>query len=406
LWFYFSPVVLNLLKLNYPLKLKMAETQTSETQFSQLLFGFNSIEIKTTLGLQEVKDISDYLKRRAAIEAEYAKKLTDLYKEKPGSGFFTKEPAILKEQTSLRTVLLSIQEKGLKAAEKHLEFANKINSEVCVGLENWCKTKEPERKKISIEGQKYLKNLADAKAVSSRAKAAFDASMKEAEVAQDQFEKAEKDEINQPDNKKLKPITQRVSAKFDQCKTKARSLDTSYRETIKKANDELEKFIKDNMPNVLNQFHKWEEDRWNILFNSTKNYVNLQENIPAALNDYVSELRTILNNSKIESDFKEFIEAASKESKEEKPLEYVPYAGKFSLETKEEQKPPSAEPKEEKKPEFSNLTAEEKLEQEKTQNVEDKSKSEEEVKKKAEAQRKADEIKANLFNTDQDLFKD
>lgn len=95
----------------------MAETQTSETQFSQLLvkkkfflyllnfkkknvqFGFNSIEIKTTLGLQEVKDISDYLKRRAAIEAEYAKKLTDLYKEKPGSGFFTKEPAILKEQT-------------------------------------------------------------------------------------------------------------------------------------------------------------------------------------------------------------------------------------------------------------------------------------------------------------------
>lgn len=80
--------------------------------------------------------------------------------------------------------------------------------------------------------------------------------------------------------------------------------------------------------------------------------------------------------------------------------------GKFSLETKEEQKPPSAEPKEEKKPEFSNLTAEEKLEQEKTQNVEDKSKSEEEAKKKAEAQRKADEIKANLFNTDQDLFKD
>ena len=48
-----------------------------------------------------VKDISDFLKKRATLEAEYAKNLAALCKGVPGSsgGLFSKGPAAVEKET-------------------------------------------------------------------------------------------------------------------------------------------------------------------------------------------------------------------------------------------------------------------------------------------------------------------
>jgi hypothetical protein len=75
--------------------------------------------------------------------------------------------------------------------------------------------------------------------------------MKDAELAKDQLVKAEKDEINMPDDKKLQQATRKASQKFHDCMEKAKSLDATYQTSVKKANETIQTFQTDHMPKVL-----------------------------------------------------------------------------------------------------------------------------------------------------------
>ena len=48
----------------------------------------------------------------------------------------------------LKAAFLSWQEEGAKIATHHLEFANKVNTDIVKPLESFLKTKEPERRKV------------------------------------------------------------------------------------------------------------------------------------------------------------------------------------------------------------------------------------------------------------------
>lgn len=50
----------------------------------------------------------------------------------------------------MKAGFLSWQEEGGKVAVHHLEFANKLNTDVVKPLEAFVKAKEPERKKVFI----------------------------------------------------------------------------------------------------------------------------------------------------------------------------------------------------------------------------------------------------------------
>lgn len=79
------------------------------------------------------------------------------------------------------------------------------------------------------------------------------------------------------------------------------------------------------IPTLNQQLQKWEEDRWNTLLGFTKTYSSLQEITPTSISDYVTELKNLVSASKIETDFKETLDQISKDVKEEKPLDFVPY---------------------------------------------------------------------------------
>lgn len=304
------------------------DEQTASIKWSEELLGaFPAMSSKTELGLQVVKDMLEFYRARAKIEDEYAKKLSALHKATPGTGFFTKDPAISKEYKTLRGALKDVLDKGVKASEAHQEFANKVNNDICKNLENWIKNKTNDRVKILTEAQKHVKAVADAKANVARTKGDYERLMKEADVAQEQMIKAEKDESSQPDNKKLPPLTKKAAEKFLACKQKGKASEDAYQGAVKKANEELANKA-EKMPVVVDSLQKWEEDRWNTLLGSVRSFKSSQEIIPTALEQYMKDLVSSYESGNLEEDFKEFIEA-NKKTEPEETIEFSAFKSKF-----------------------------------------------------------------------------
>jgi len=376
------------------------DRQTADVKFSQeLLNCFDALNTKTEAGLQVVKDMVEFYKKRAGLEEQYAKGLTALHKSLPGSGLFTKDVPVQKEMKTLRTALLGMNDVGLKVSEQHQELCNKINNDICKQLENWIKTKEAEKKKITGEGQKHVKVVQDAKGNVAKNKENCEKLVKQSEKAKEALAKAEKDEINQPDNKKLQPATRKASHEYNQAADKVKAADQTYQASVKKANEDLDSFRKEKMPSVLEQLQKWEEDRWNTLLSSVRTYKNLAMTIPPAISDHIGkDLNTLIENAKIDEDFTEFVKATKKDDKPE-VIEYTQIKSKYDKE-----EPQGTPVKDDKN--FSTKTAEEKLEDaankqnEEPESVDNNNNQTEDMKKKAQAAKK------NLFNEDDDLFSD
>jgi len=380
------------------------DLQSATSKWSGELLGvFPTAVGKTEAGLQVVKDISEFLRARAKIEDAYAKQLAALYKTPPGAGFFTKEPAITKEYKTLREALLAILEKGNRISDAHQEFANKINNDVCKNLDTWVKNKTNDRVKAVADGQKHVQNFVAAKANVARAKAEYERLMKETDSAKEKLIKAEKDETTQPDNKKLPPITKKASQTWIQCRDKAKIQETSYQAAVKKANEESEAYRSERMPSSLENLQKWEEDRWNTLLSSVKALKLVQEAVPVVLEQQTKDLIINYEGANIEEDFRDFIDANKKPEVEE-TFEFVAFKSKYEDEEEKKEVEEKRAPVEEKKQESKPAPIEEKK-PEKVVVL----KSEEQIKqegaKKDADNKKAQDLKANLFGeSDSDIF--
>jgi len=379
----------------------MAEQPTS-AKFSEVLpNGFDVVCTKSENGIQICRDYCDFFKKRAQIEEEYAKKLISLYKTVPGSGIFSKAPPITKETKTLREALTGILEKGIKGAEQHQDLANKTN-DMCKNLDNWVKNKDTDRKKVIMEGQKHNKSVMDAKANVLRAKDFYERSMKELDQAKEALMKAEKDEVNQPENKKLQPITKKAAQKTAEMNDKAKKLEVAYQQSVTKTNEEIETYKKERMPIVLDQLQKWEQDRWNTLLTSIRTFKTIQEAIPPILENYTKEIGTLVEAANIDEDFKEFIDANKKESTVEN-VEFVAFKSKFTeIEQAKEQKAKEDKLKEKQDTaSFSAQTAQEKLEADSKVNKKvEPANTEIENKKNSQQDEGAKQVKANMFPDD------
>jgi len=399
----------------------------SDTKFSsELIFNFNNLTARSEAGVQVVKDFIEFMKKRAEIESEYAKKLNSHYKTIPGASVFTKDPAITKESKTLKEALLGVSEKGIAVSTQHLEVSNKIINDICKSLDNWTKTKDVERKKIIGEGQKLLKTLSEARSNAIKNRANYEKLMKESDLAKDALIKAEKEEISQPEKKNLQQATKRASENYTSINTKAKAQETAYKSSVEKANEELNSFQNEKMPALLEQFQVWETDRWNTLITTVTTYKSSQETLPASFGDQITEIALILENANLENDLKELITSCKKD-KDEEILEYVVFKSKHEEETNKPKQEVKVETKAEtakvettkveNKPleiveesNFSNQTAQEKIiaetpkiKEETPEEIAEKTRKAEENKKKAEAAKTT--LFGKLDDDSEDIFK-
>jgi len=257
------------------------------------------------------------------LEMEYAKKLQELCKTVPGSGLFSKGAPIDKESKTLKAAYLSWQEEGTKIAGHHLEFANKINTDVVKPLEAFIKSKEPERKKAIAEGQKRTKAYLDAKGNHDKAKDVYLKAMKEAELATDAYEKAKTELENGPEAKKkqLGDNEKRAAQKAAQLAEKGKAAEAAYQKAVDTANEVTKETFTTHIPPVLDTLQQLEEERFTQSKAILETFQKEFRTLPDLLIERADELAKALDALNVDSDLEEFV--AEKKGPKTEPELYL-----------------------------------------------------------------------------------
>lgn len=312
---------------------------------SDLWDGFEHINAKTELGLAVLKDVTEFAKKRAQLENEYGKKLQELCKTTIGAGMFSKSAPIDKESKTLKAAFVSWQEEGAKIAGHHLEFANKINTEVVKPFETFLKTKEPERKKAIAEGQKRNKAFSDAKTNLDKAKDVYTRAMKEAEQATEAHEKAKTELESGPDAKKkqLGDNEKRAAQKATQLTEKGKAAEAAYQKAVDTANDVAKETFGTHLPPIIDSLQQLEEERYTQAKTVIESFHREFRSLPDLFIERADELNKALEALNVETDLEEFVQEKKGATTEPELFKFVPYkepaAGTTSTEeTKEGEK--------------------------------------------------------------------
>jgi len=294
-------------------------------KFSKDLWdSFDAISNKTEISTSVSKDLVEFLSKRAKIEADYAKSLSELCK-KPAGGLFAKGDSVEKEAKSIKAVILSLREEGLHAATAHQEFSAKIITEVVKPLEGFLKSKDNERRKVLQDGQKRLKAQADAKALHDRAKDTYSKAGKESDNASEAHEKAQKDLFADAENKKLKENEKRAAQKVQPSADKLKSAEAAYQKAVDGVNDIQAKTFTEHLPPILDFLQQFEEDRFAVLRQILSDFLRLQKAVPDQENNFALELAKQVDALDLEGDLDEFVKAHAKDSSEPAPYTFIGY---------------------------------------------------------------------------------
>jgi len=300
--------------------------------------GFDHISAKTELGLTVLKDVTEFIKKRAALETEYAKKLQDLSKTVPGAGMFSKSAPIDKDGKSLKAAFLSWQEEGTKIAAHHLEFANKITNDVVKPLETFIKNKEPERKKTIAEGQKRTTAYLTAKNnLEKKFRKEYLDAMKAAEDATEAHEKSKADLEAAPEAKK-KAATEnekKANQKAIQLTEKAKSAEAAYQKSVDVANESSKETFGTHLPPVIEALQKLEEERYEVAKQVIETFHREFRSLPDQLTERATDLSKALEALDVEGDLTEFVDSHKSSNSEPEVFKFVPYKEPQSTSEKE-----------------------------------------------------------------------
>eukprot|EP00026_Physarum_polycephalum_P009703 Phypoly_transcript_09837.p1 GENE.Phypoly_transcript_09837~~Phypoly_transcript_09837.p1 ORF type:complete len:271 (+),score=96.37 Phypoly_transcript_09837:449-1261(+) len=268
---------------------------------------------------------------------------------------FSKSAPIDKESKTLKAAFLSWQEEGTKIAGHHLEFANKVNTDIVKPLESFLKSKETERKKAIGEGQKRHKQYLDAKANLEKSKDVYLKTMKEAEQATEAHEKAKTDLESGPDAKK-KQLTEnekKAAQKVAQLTEKGKAAEAAYQKAVDTANDVAKETFGTHLPPVIDSLQALEEERYNLAKQVLETFQKEFRALPDQLIERADELSKALEALDMDADLTEFVEEKKGDKTEPEVFKFVAYkepaattttsASTSSDEKKEEEEPKGEE---------------------------------------------------------------
>jgi len=298
------------------------------TKFSKDLWdSFDAVAAKTETSASVAAQLVEFLSKRAKIEADYAKNLSELSKKPwPSGGLFGGKGDIVdKEAKSIKGVILSLREEGAHIAAAHQEFSAKILSEVVRPVEGFLKSKENDRKKNIAEAQKRLKVQVDAKQSHDRAKDVYSKAGKDSDIASEAHEKAQKDLFADADNKKLKENEKKAAQKVQPTADKLKAAEAAYQKAVDQVNDIQAKTFTEHLPPILDFLQQFEEDRFAVLRQILADALRLQKEVPEKISGYTLEIAKQVDGLDLEGDLDEFVKANAKDKTEPTPYIFVGY---------------------------------------------------------------------------------
>eukprot|EP01113_Clastostelium_recurvatum_P024363 TRINITY_DN290_c0_g1_i1.p1 TRINITY_DN290_c0_g1~~TRINITY_DN290_c0_g1_i1.p1 ORF type:complete len:346 (-),score=135.22 TRINITY_DN290_c0_g1_i1:113-1150(-) len=302
-------------------------------KFSEDLWdSFDVVAQRTEIGTQVARDLAEFLKKRAELEQDYAKKLASLSKTPLGASMFSKQGSVEKEAKSIRTAIVSMQEESAKIANAHLEFSAKLVTDVIKPLETFIKTKEADRKKHISEGQKKQKALTDAKTTAERARDAYVKAGKESDAASEAHEKAQKELSADAENKKLKENEKRASQKVGPAADKVKAAEAAYHKAVETANELQGKSFTEHMPAALDALQQYEQERFGQIQGSVGDFLRLQKLVPTQMDTYLMDFAKQVDAMDHDADIDEFVKNHTSNAREPTPIPIVNYKDNLPVE--------------------------------------------------------------------------
>lgn len=247
-----------------------------------------------------------FLQKRAQIESTYAKSLAKLCKDKAFSGEDL-------EMGTLKDCWLSIRDETESCANKHDTLADEINA-LYEQMQTYLNEQRKNRKLLVANGDKITKELRGAERTESSAKTNYEKSKKKQDEADDEVNKT---------NGTAKEAKAKKAA--EQAGKKAEAADTEYREAVKQLQSSQQKFYVDEMPRVLDDLQKIEEDRVDKMREWLLGVVGLQESIPPAIASACENMRKSVESVDREADITAFISQNKTGASKPPEAKYEPY---------------------------------------------------------------------------------
>lgn len=282
----------------------------------QMLDGFDVLYKRTEDVLKSTADIGNWMKKIAAAEDSYSKamlKLTTSSKSKKRPGVSSSEMGTMRQAWDVTHSQLEA------SATQHGKFATAVQTEVATRIASFVADKTTVRKKLVMDGTKITNELRACMTALQKAKSNYDSKCKDADAAQQAFQKARSDGNIKP--KKLNELNGKASKALDV----ANQADKEYQRALQRANEKQQRFYSHEMPSLLEIFQHFEEERLQFLKEMFERVAELFSDFPPLLESASEQLTLAAKEINVKTDIQEYIEASRTGVTPPAPIQYVPY---------------------------------------------------------------------------------
>lgn len=248
------------------------------------------------------KELEAFIRKRADIEKDYAKKLTLLCK--------SKEPEIGTLETAWKSVLLETENIG----KNHMACAEQLYKSMDETLKAWQVDSAKQRKLVVKTGNKLRSDLESAYSSMNKSMSKYESHRKKKDGLEEEL-------TNCQDDKKAGALTKKIHSE----EKSANKADDAYNKNVLKARELENRFYDVDMPRLLSEIEKLEEERIRVCKTALERLVEhtgmLGPGNKTSL-DYMEQNVSLIS---AESDNADFVKEHRTNAPPIQRCEYVPY---------------------------------------------------------------------------------
>eukprot|EP01087_Luapelamoeba_hula_P024536 TRINITY_DN937_c0_g1_i1.p1 TRINITY_DN937_c0_g1~~TRINITY_DN937_c0_g1_i1.p1 ORF type:complete len:508 (-),score=137.72 TRINITY_DN937_c0_g1_i1:123-1646(-) len=278
--------------------------------------GFDLYYNRVDDDLKSFGEIQSFFKKFAATEAGYAKELSRLSK--------TVDPKLWrrtgKELGTLANCWNQLHNEIDRLAKAHEELAATITRDVVNELGTWIKEKEKTQINLNKSGTKLRKDMNDTLRSLKEAKENYYKLHKSSDQANATYSTKK----NEP---QIKPKeVDKLKKKANEARERATAADSNYKKVLEKANAHQTKFYTSEMPSLLDEFQRFEEDKTACYKKIMEDYMSNFSKFPALLTNVCDTLNASVAAVDQQQDICTFISDFKNNGvTPPPPIEYQPY---------------------------------------------------------------------------------
>jgi len=294
------------------------------SKFSQALLvsheGFDLYYNRVDDDLKSVADMVSFFKKLSSVEGAYSKEIAKISKAVDPKLWKKTEKEIGTLSQSWSTFHSELDKLG----KAHDQLATTIGKDLVTEMEGWLKEREKQSKVLGKNGQKLTRDMND--------------TIRSLKQAKENYYKLHKasDQANQAyTSKKSDPAIKakevdKLKKKATEAKEKADAADGNYKKVLEKANAHQTKFYTQEMPALLDDFQKFEEEKSQFFKKVMQDYMNSFNQFPGLLSTTCDTMNKVVAAIDEAADVSTFISDNKSSAVTPPPtIEYEPYDSEY-----------------------------------------------------------------------------